>query len=227
MSKIRAMPSANKLIVLHTPKCGGTSLDTSLRKAFGARAIYRDYKDNPARLKSNPADYPVIIGHFSATKYAHEREATWVTLLRDPVDRILSHFFVWRFQDTKALQRAGRLNALRAGIHEGKIGLVEFASREPFNTILSGRAFGNFDMDRFDLIIWHDQYAEGIRKFSELVQRDLRVERRNTSDANAGFEDAKRKALADTGLMAELRSVLHQDIAFYERVRATHKSRPD
>lgn len=221
------MPSAEKLIILHTPKCGGTSLDTTLRKAFGARAIYRDYKDNPARLKSDPADYPVIIGHFSATKYTHERQATWVTLLRDPVDRMLSHFFVWRYQDTAALQKAGTLNPLRAGISEGKIGLIEFASRRPFTTILSERAFGSFDMDRFDLIIWHDRYAEGIKKLSELVQRDLKVERRNTSDANAGFEEAKQKAMADAGLMAELRSVLRQDIAFYDHLRSTHKSRPD
>lgn len=104
-----------KLISLHLPKTGGQSFRAALREYFGS-ALLEDYSDSA--LNKHPSERykdvlldSVIIGdeglgniecvhgHFFPLKYlllsARER-LRFVTWMRDPIDRLISHYHYWR-----------------------------------------------------------------------------------------------------------------------------------
>lgn len=103
------------IISVHLPKTAGTSFAAALEGRFGER-LRRDYGDLPintppakrhraaleAGLRIASDDYSgvdCIHGHFLPAKYlllADSREVRFVTWLRDPVERVVSHYEYWR-----------------------------------------------------------------------------------------------------------------------------------
>jgi hypothetical protein len=210
-----------KLIVLHTPKCGGSSLLVSLTKAFGRDAIHRDYRYIRG-VRTQPAhviDAPVIYGHFRASKYEHVNQARWVTLLREPIDRMLSLYFNWKFSPPSMLKN--KMGAFRREVQRGDIGLVDFASQPSMANRLHRFYFGGFDMGRFDLIIPHDNYSEGVLYLGKMIGKPLTVEVKNVSSSRSlAYEEARREVMADEATMGRLRDILRAEIEFYERCMA-------
>jgi hypothetical protein len=96
------------IIVTHVEKTAGTSFRHYLAEVFGDRLL-QDYPALPRpplprwrrlliRLGCERAAFPArlacIIGHFDATHYERLfRNAAHAIWLRDPVDRVLSHYF--------------------------------------------------------------------------------------------------------------------------------------
>lgn len=105
------------LISLHLPKTAGTSFLALLRAHFGDQ-LREDYADMPlhdAPLRRRTralragfghavtaggfADTQCVHGHFLALKYRYLRtqeSPQFVTWLRDPVERLASHFYYWQ-----------------------------------------------------------------------------------------------------------------------------------
>ena len=84
-----------RLYFLHVPKTGGTSLRFLLRHAYGARAYFPHAHLEAFILhgQTEPARYRCFGGHFGRALFslfpAGHFDAT-VTILRDPVERVLS-----------------------------------------------------------------------------------------------------------------------------------------
>lgn len=109
-----ATPQFRPLVSLHLPKTAGTSFGLALAEHFGA-AFWPDY-DFPAmqvprirrelgtiaagwRLRAQmPQSVRCVHGHFLPLKYriALGRHADFAVWLREPVDRLLSHYHFWR-----------------------------------------------------------------------------------------------------------------------------------
>jgi hypothetical protein len=208
-----------KLVVLHTPKCGGTSLLASLEAAFGRDQVYRDYKHGGKRGRaatSEDIERPIIYGHFQAIKYQHLKSAMRVTMLREPMDRVMSLYFNWRFTPGKILTHYP--SRLRRRVFGGQISLLEFAQIPGIADAFSDRFFAGFDMKRFDLIIVHDNYNEGVERLGEKLGVPLSVESRNVSSSRSkAYEDARRSVTGDPVMMRELREILRADIEFFQR----------
>jgi hypothetical protein len=103
------------MISLHLPKTAGTSFSAALEQHFGPRLL-RDYVDLPihspmyernkaalqASLRNAESDFAgieCIHGHFLPVKFlllAGRRDLSFVTWMRNPVERVLSHYFFWR-----------------------------------------------------------------------------------------------------------------------------------
>jgi hypothetical protein len=114
-SLISDTTSQKLLISVHLPKTAGTSFAASLDKHFRTRLL-RDYSDFPintpqpernraalqASLRNAASDFAgveCIHGHFLPIKYlllVHKREIKFVTWMRHPVERVLSHFYHWK-----------------------------------------------------------------------------------------------------------------------------------
>jgi hypothetical protein len=209
-----------KLIVLHTPKCGGSSLKKTLTDAFGHNAVYADYKFIKGERTTLPdvIDKPIIYGHFPAKRYEAERDAYWATLLRHPVDRMLSMYFNWRHSPTKPLKNP--IGPLRREVRQGKIGLLDFA-RQPQLNRLTKYYFADFDMARFNLIIAHEHYNAGVAKLGADLGVKLRIAYANVSSSRSEAYNIERKKVeADAKVMDELREILKPDIEFYDRAIA-------
>lgn len=99
------------LISVHIPKTAGTAFSGLLQQHFGARLLL-DHADRPLaahfawrRLSSrvkrvtafDASAYDCIHGHFIADKYDFLGSATrHVAWLRDPAQRVASHYHYWR-----------------------------------------------------------------------------------------------------------------------------------
>ncbi len=88
------------LFYLHVPKCGGSSVNAMLRRAFPAEKGVRWLEHHPQRLDDNSAGlgrHPCYSGHV-AYRFRDQLPARTavMTFLRDPVDRAVSAFYFFR-----------------------------------------------------------------------------------------------------------------------------------
>lgn len=104
----------NMLISLHLPKTAGTSVRWAMRSHFGA-GLVEDYAAPPMQLRRGrrevrtmlaamklrghvPQTVSAVHGHFLPLKYrlAMGGGSQFVTWMRDPVERVVSHYHYWR-----------------------------------------------------------------------------------------------------------------------------------
>jgi len=105
---------------MHVPKTAGTSFITALahslqRDVIGGfdRVLFGDFTDFDSldesvrrQIFDSPTSLPpekVVAGHFSYATVRHRRSAQLITVLREPVSRLLSHWLYWRSQDEESL----------------------------------------------------------------------------------------------------------------------------
>lgn len=95
-----------KLVSVHVPKVAGLSFQKHLTHLFGKRVIwdynhtdrpdYKPEKPSPrllAQLRTNKTT--VIHGHLFLSKYHHIPGLQRAMWFRDPVQRLLSHYYYW------------------------------------------------------------------------------------------------------------------------------------
>lgn len=89
------------LVFLHIPKAAGTTLHTILEKHY-PRASHYSIFEEPARQLQELGARPqkqrekirLLKGHFAYGAHQHlVGPSTYVTLLRNPVDRVISHYY--------------------------------------------------------------------------------------------------------------------------------------
>lgn len=173
------MSAAPLLVSVHLPKTAGTSFASTLRAAFGT-AYRDDYADLPMQhprwrrqwhaLRAGralrgtlPHDIACIHGHFLPVKYRIAlagRPAHYVTWLRDPVERIVSHYAFWRRDyDGSDPAQPLRNRMLREGWS-----LERFALGPELRDVYRRYLWG-FDPARFAFIGITEHYAEDLQRF--------------------------------------------------------------
>jgi hypothetical protein len=96
------------LIFNHIPKTAGTSLSETIKKQYGAEAIYRCYGDDPQNRSiyqiikdlsltlefKEKQNIAVITGHlgFGLHEFFPNFNYQYLTILREPVDRVISYY---------------------------------------------------------------------------------------------------------------------------------------
>lgn len=132
------------VVFVHLPKTGGTTLKWIITEQLGADRVF-DVRRGPIRnrleelAQMSPQErgrYDAVIGHmpFGVGRLL-ERPCLYVTLLRDPVERVVSdYFFVRRAQD----------HPLHAKIVSGQLDLAEFAATHVDNMMV--RRLDDFDL---------------------------------------------------------------------------------
>ena len=129
-------PADSVLFFLHVPKTAGTTLYTIIERQFGPEEIYPiigpDLAASIAQFKSADASAKrgirLVRGHmpFGLHQFI-DRPATYVTMLRDPIDRVVSDFYyVFQTPDHPLYEEitSGGMDIAtyfesRAALHEG------------------------------------------------------------------------------------------------------------
>jgi hypothetical protein len=223
-----------EVISLHVPKCAGSSLKSTLQDAFGPQSVYEDYADRPldpaSPLRRDPAAFfaaaeaagcahldgkRVVHGHFHALKYAKLPCRHRITFLREPVDRLISHYFFW-----KTLGRHG--HSLHDYFLDHQLDIEQFAQLPVIRTAYSESFFGGADMRAFDFIGFCDDYERDLARLAARLGAALRPTHANPT-ATGGYPEERRAILENRPLLARLRAILRDDIEFYEGLRAARR----
>ncbi|MBA8888475.1 hypothetical protein FHW12_002708 [Dokdonella fugitiva] len=207
------------LISVHVPKTAGTAFRTRLERHFGDRLLL-DYADRPLapghlwRRFANPAPsvarlagFACVHGHFIADKYDHlGARARLVSWLRDPVQRVASHYHYWKRVPDPRNPDCRRL------VQE-RLDLEAFAALPRMRNVAS-RFFGRYRPADFFFLGIVEEMAESQRRLRQLVgiEWDDATDNRN-DDATGGY------ALPATA-RARIAALNANDCRLYDEARA-------
>jgi hypothetical protein len=157
-----------KLVFVHIPRCGGTTLIREFNKYLGKEKVCHDKefryyrhetgliicsrtleKQYPSAFDVNTCD--LICGHFSIDKYKHLGWKT-VTFLRNPVDRLISYYNVFLKENPR----------------------VQFKDFVMMNSNYILRTIGN-DLKRFAFVGVTEHFDKSIEKMNKMFNIDLPV----------------------------------------------------
>ncbi|TXS91339.1 hypothetical protein FV139_16545 [Parahaliea maris] len=195
------------LVSVHLPKTAGTSFREALSESYGTR-LYTDYNDRPVntpllslRLRTVcsavtlPFNSPVLTGsfdcvhgHFLPFKYCAlgvTASPQFITWLRDPLDRLLSHYFYWR--DASLSSNFG---PVWQQFRDESWSLERFCS-EPVMRNLYARFLWGFPLRHFDFVGLTEHYEADLEFLgNHVLQRNLKLVRRNIM-SGTGKREAK------------------------------------
>ncbi len=210
-----------RLFSVHVAKAGGSSLRTSLQKAYGDefQAQYDDDPANPvsprnldparsiARLLHPAPGKTCIHGHYHPGRFATTRDDYLFTILREPVENIISIYFFW-----KQLERQGSL--IHHYFLDNDLSIADMARLPIMRTLYSHFYFGGFPMERFDHVADNRYRKAAIKRLGSAIGRPLDLDVR----VNVTPPDAQRQRVETDGrLMASLRDILIEDVRFFEK----------
>jgi hypothetical protein len=220
------------------PKTAGLSFRGSLEEHFGDR-LRPDYADYPLAQPANQrreqarqwgeaaqaTDFTgveCVHGHFLPLKYlplAATRPCTFVTWLREPLARLVSHYHYWQRSYDPA---AGRTSPLHRRVVEERWTLRQFCLAPELRNIYA-EFLWCFPPDRLKFIGITEFYREDLRYFSQVILgNNLRPQTLNQRvDADLDPSDVGLSA-AERAKIAEFHA---QDLALYQRALALRGDR--
>ena len=194
---------------MHTPKAGGTSFKQALETHF-KDAFKSDYGDLPL-IKSNSEReqqalrfkrkyqrynyfldayfYKIkcIHGHFLPYKYSYylnKKDSLFITWLREPIDRLKSHYSYWfrtfdKETTTASLQRRVVLENWS----------FEKFCMHPETANIYAKYLWSFPVTQFDFIGIFEYYSEDFEYFTEqyLGLKDVQIPTRNVNKTKTSF----------------------------------------
>lgn len=120
------MREDHKLIFIHLPKTGGLTLRSIIERNYPPRSVYTidGAPDSVERFKSLPPErrreIGVLQGHMPFGLHSHlGGEARYVTMLRHPVERIVSLYYYLRRTPDNPLSDAARRLSLAEFVETG------------------------------------------------------------------------------------------------------------
>ena len=240
-----------RIVFHHVPKCGGTSAGRSLRRAYilsqgTVMPVESEKAFNSARRSGGRtgiahvselremmllymlySDTRCISAHIPFSNAAFERFAdrySFVTLLRDPVDRFISNYY-WNhdrpeahfrisesFEDFLATERATAMGATYVRYFCGEPG-------ESFNASHVDAAIRN--LRRMDYV----GFLDDVSGFEEALRR-LTGRRLTIGRENVGNTSSKRQTILSGPLRERVLEVCGPDSEIWEAVQELRKTEP-
>jgi hypothetical protein len=218
----------NKVIIsVHVPKTAGTSFAVWLESVFGSGQLVRDYADRPIDSKSemnvDPAGFlarhgaarrlpegaMAVHGHFWAKKYEQIENAIRITFLRDPIERMISHYYFW-------LTTPSAGHGLHQRVLDEGMGLLDFARLPQMRGFHRDYFFRDVNMSGFDFIGDMSFFDEELGRLEALL--GVRGARATVGQNPAADYSSMREAALTTGpVRDELAGILTGELTFYRQ----------
>jgi len=225
-----------KILFDHLHKCGGSSLNIYLGAQYPKRKTFSTDGLNPAASVSKFKNlsqpkrygYDLVNGHLAheLLDYVHP-ECLTVTVFREPVDRIVSHYYY---------AKRTPVHYLYSKIHGSEMSLEDYATsdlscelRNWYTTHFSGLAIDDAEgspkesvaiavdvvLKRYDIIGLLDNFSSFIETLCN--QANLRYEYKNKRvNVTQGRPSLKN---VDQSTISKIEQVNYLDIAMYRKIR--------
>lgn len=222
------------IVSIHLPKTAGSTFKGVLAEVYGRRLRF-DYGDQygfmelsqptlEMRLRRavkrvtdfRPYFKPQCIhGHFKATKYARQYpDAQYVTWIRDPVERLVSHYNHWK-------RRPDPAHTVCREMVRQDMALEQFAELPAMRNVQS-RYLDGMPLERFWFVGIQEHFDQMLRRFLELAGAgQVQVKSVNINE-NKGY--AERYDLSE-GLRQRIELLNAMDRELYVRSRELALSR--
>lgn len=218
------------LISVHMPKTAGLSFRATLEEHFGD-AFLPDYEDFPlahppferhdlALQYSKRVSHrdlggmECIHGHFLPVKYlllADQRPCRFVTWLRDPVERLVSHYHYWQRTYDPASDRTSSLH--RRVVEEGWT-LEEFCLAPELRNVYTQFLWA-FPLQQLDFIGITESFDEDLRYFSRVfLGQEARPRYLNQREL---VEEERWLGELTATVRAQVEAYHEEDIRFYQQ----------
>ena len=218
-----------ELLSVHVPKCAGSSLGVALERLY-SQSLLQDYGDRPGDpaspmnldpdgfLRRAHAALPGLLhgkravhGHFQLAKYQPVRAAFRTAIIREPLSRLVSHFYYWKNSPRER-------HSLHDYFLDQQLDLESFA-RLPFIRYFYTRVFfAGLNATDFDYIGTVENMPAALAMISRNLSRPLSVgvEKKRTG---AEYQEGLAQLEGDSALRGRLATLLAEDIRFYDSVR--------
>ena len=210
------------------PKTAGSSFRASLEECFGD-GFRHDYQDYPLAQEAHvrrqraqdwgrsarPADFAgvdCVHGHFLPLKYfelSRTLPCTFVTWLREPVARLVSHYYYWQRAYDPA---SGLTSPLHRRVVEESWSLQRFCLAPELRNVYSEFLWG-FPPERLQFIGITEFFTEDLRYFSQQVLGN-RLQA-HTLNSRAGTNGVEPTARLSAATRAEIEAYHAADMALY------------
>lgn len=241
--RFRRRPRHNwTLLFLHVPKTAGSALRASLSQIYPPSEqvfLYEGQGPAPSIHIEDFAGLPTadrqrlrfIAGHFHYGLHADvPRPSRYVTIIRDPIDRIASHYDHYRRvaglrPDTRAGAEGRAIIDQQMTLEDWGFGLQRLEADNEIVRRIAGRTtvpFGHCTDDMLEEAIKHvDEHfvrvlvQERLAESARLLEKDLRTSIPELDYLNVNRERIPVSSL-DPTTVGRLRELNHLDHAFYE-----------
>ncbi len=214
------------LVSIHMPKTAGLSFRAALEEHYGA-GFAPDYADYPLAsplpqrhaaalefsLAAEPSAYRqvgCIHGHFLPIKYlllADYMECRFVTWLREPLQRLVSHYYYWQRSYDPA---ADDTSSLHRRVVEEAWTLEQFCLAPELRNVYSQFLWA-FPLRALDFVGITEYFAEDLRDFStQFLGINVEPQFANAAEVPAGPEQLRPR------LRQQVREFHAQDLALYQ-----------
>jgi len=227
------------LISVHMPKTAGLSFRASLEEYFGDR-FRHDYQDYPLARSAQarreraqqwgetvrPEDFAgvdCVHGHFLPLKYlplAETLPCRFVTWLREPVARLVSHYHYWQQTYDPASDLTSSLH--RRVVEEGW-SLERFCLAPELRNVYTEFLWG-FPRDRLCFVGITEFFAEDLRYFSQEILGNKMLP--HTLNRNTDGEEGQSAAGLTAAARTRVEEYHRADVTLYRWALAQRKVRP-
>ena len=228
------------LVSVHLPKTAGTSFRQLLESFFGERLLV-DYADRPLhsaiasrRLRAlrgavsrnlrpdRLREVDAVHGHFLAIKYVRWRGAGQyrrVTWLRDPVERLASHYHYWRrtFDPSSA-------GGLHRRVVEENWSLEAFCLSPELRNIYRQFLWG-VPLARFDFVGITEHFATDIDDFARDLLAPGVLQAHHAPEALNGNPGARSVYVTDADFRLRIERFHAADVRLYQEALTLRRRR--
>jgi len=221
-----------RYIFVHIPKTAGTSLFNAITERFGAHNVLPQYGHRPppqswwqgakdkaiGNLRQQVWPHRYVIGHVPVTEYMDEHsnggyvkrpEYRYMTFLRNPLDRAISHYYYWH-------QINEPQNPRWLTFHTEQWTLEEFLLNPDFKNFHL-RFTRGLDIDDFDFVGVVEEFAQSMKLLGRMFPEFDKIE--VLQSRKTKFKDTDSIAKLPQRVMDEFYQLHHDDYVAYERAR--------
>jgi hypothetical protein len=196
------------------------------KQAFGEDRVLMDYDDPPGNPSANFIIDPlgweehrptiledhiqVVHGHFRPEKYDLVKDAFRMTILRHPVDNLISIYCYWK-------KIPPQPNAVHQYFLTNNLDVLGLARLPIIRNLYRDTYFGGWDMGKLDFIGRHETRIDDLQRLAGMLGLSIDANLHLNATEPEGVNLEKEAILADSRLMDQLYNLLDNDISFYEK----------